>query len=131
MSLNSKIAKLIKSGTTGNMPVRALLYTDFIQVYLRAGRFHLIPESHAFVTAVEIARVEVADGKQGTGLFKDMIKFVEKTAAENHYYCVRVGQVQNTELMEKLMKHGYSVMQPEDEGAPTLIKLMEPASADK
>lgn len=118
-----QIRQFIESQRAARIVRSVWFEDDNIKVYLRAGEYHVDPETREWKYAVGVSNVYVIrQADQGKGYFKELMVNIERWAKEYGYDVMRVEEVRNVKLQNWLSKHGYT-FDPEREDPQASKKL--------
>lgn len=104
------IRQFIEAQRTASI-TRSLWFGDEnINVYLRAGEYHVDVDTREWKWAVGISNVYlVREADKGKGYFKELVVAIERWAKEYGYDGVRVEEVRYPPLQQWCIQHGYTI----------------------
>lgn len=121
--MSPDILKFIIDQRTAKFTRSVWFYGEEIDVYLRAGEYHLDLETMQYQFALGVSNVHKKPGAPKGG-FKKLITGLEHYGKELGYQAVRVEEVHNRELFQGLRAHGYVLRRGTDLD-PTLVRVLE------
>lgn len=104
----------------GIRPISEYVRTSKFDVYVRVGPLCFVAGERR--TALVISRIEVVTEQQGQGVFDALVKMFEELAERYGIEYVMVECVSHDWLTEWLLRKGFIIHNPQDEGFPTLRK---------
>lgn len=121
--MSPDILKFIIDQRTAKFTRSVWFYGEELDVYLRAGEYHLNLETKQYQFALGISNVnKKPDAAKGS--FKKLITALECYGKELGYDVLRVEEVRNRTLFQGLRTHGY-VLRPGTDLDPTLVRELQ------